>query len=79
MLKILSTGDEEAGIHNVCLDSLKRAGNLPLPCSQNSKTFEGTVIAAILHSNISGAVPLELLLTFLGFLWLSFTGIFRKN
>ena len=44
--KILSHGAEEAGVHSVCLDSLKRAGNLPLLCSQNSKTFEGTVIVA---------------------------------
>ena len=28
----------------MCLNSLKRAGNSPLTCSQNSKTFEGTVI-----------------------------------
>ena len=68
VLKILSTGAEQADIHSVCLNGLKRAGNSPLPCSQNSKTFEGTVIVAILHSNISGAVPLVLLLTFLGFL-----------
>ena len=30
VLTILSTGDEEAGIHNVCLNSLKGAGNSPL-------------------------------------------------
>ena len=67
VLKILSTGAEQA-IHSVCLNGLKKVGNLPLPCSQNSKTFEGTVIVAILHSNIPRAVPLVLLLTFLGFL-----------
>ena len=71
VLKILSTGAEQAGIHCVCLNGLKRPGNSPLYCSQNSKTFKGTVITvivAILHSNILGAVPLVLLLTFLGFL-----------
>ena len=46
MLKILSAGDKEAGIHSVCLNSLKRAGNSLLPCSQNSKTFENMVIVA---------------------------------
>ena len=68
VLKILFNGDEQAGIHSVCLNGLKRPENSLLPCSQNSNTFKGKVIVAILHSNISGAVPLVLLLTFLGFL-----------
>ena len=48
MLNILSTGAEEAGIHSLCLDSLKKAGQFTTSVFPRFKTMIGTVIVATL-------------------------------